>query len=150
MIRNTALFLGLVAMAVLLWSSSDDALPEPSNSRGATVYQEYCYRCHGTNGEGGQGRFPIRDKALWTLGVDTVISTIIFGARGDVRSNEHGIRTGMPPAPYNDADIAELTMHVMRLIAKRPISVTPADVARVKQQHIEALRARLGVKGRSE
>lgn len=150
MIRNTALFLGLVAMAVLLWSVSGDAVPENPNSRGATVYREYCYRCHGMSGEGGEGRFPIQDKALWKLGVDTVISTIAFGARGEVRSNEHGVRKGMPPAPYNDADIAEVTMYAMRVIAKRPTTVTPADVARVKQEHIDALRVRLGAVGQSE
>jgi mono/diheme cytochrome c family protein len=150
MIRNTALFLGLAAMALLLWSVSGDAVPEPPNSRGAAVYQEYCYRCHGMNGEGGEDRFPIRDKAVWTLGVDTVISTIAFGARGDVRANAHGVRKGMPPAPYNDADIAEVTMYVMRVIAKRPSTVTSADVARVKQRHIEALRTRLGAVGQSK
>lgn len=144
MIRNTALFLGLVAIAAVLWSVSGDAVPEPSNSRGAAVYREYCYRCHGMEGEGGEGRFPIRGKALWTMSVDTVIATITFGATGSLRPNDEGVRKGMPPAPYNDADIAEVTSYVMRVIGKRNELVTATDVARVKREHLEALRLRLG------
>lgn len=143
MIRNTALFLGLVAIAIVLWSVSGDAGPEPPNSRGAAVYREYCYRCHGMNGEGGDGRFPLRDKAIWAKGVDTVITTIAYGASGALRTNDQGVRKGMPPAPYNDADIAEVTMYAMRVIANRPTTVSAADVARVKREHLEVLRLRL-------
>lgn len=144
MIRNTALFLGLVAIAAVLWSVSGDAVPEPPNSRGAAVYREYCYRCHGMDGEGGDDRFPIRQKALWSMSVDTVIITIAFGASGALPPNGQGVRKGMPPAPYNDADIAEVTMYVMRVIGKRSVKITATDVARVKREHLDALRIRLG------
>lgn len=144
MIRNTALFLGLVAIAAVVWSVSGDAVPELPNGRGAAVYREYCFRCHGTNGEGGEGRYPIREHLLVSMDVDTVISTIAFGASGALRPNDQGVRKGMPPAPYNDADVAEVTAYVMRSIAKRSVTITAEDVARVKREHLEALRRRLG------
>lgn len=144
MIRNTALFLGLVVIAAVVWSVSGDAVPEPPTSRGAAVYREYCFRCHGTDGEGGEGRFPLRNRSLWSMNVDTVITTIAFGASGALRPNDQGVRKGMPPAPYNDADVAEVTSYVMRSIAKRSVTVSAEDVARVKREHLEALRRRLG------
>ncbi len=144
MIRNTALFLGLVAIAAVVWSVSGDAVPEPPNGRGAAVYREYCFRCHGANGEGGEGRYPLQGRSLWSMDIDTVITTIAFGASGALRPNDQGVRQGMPPAPYNDADVAEVTSYVMRLIAKRSAIVTAEDVARVKREHLEALRRRLG------
>jgi mono/diheme cytochrome c family protein len=78
------------------------------------------------------------------MDVDTVISTIAFGASGALRPNHQGVRKGMPPAPYNDADVAEVTAYVMRSIAKRSVTITTEDVARVKREHLEALRRRLG------
>ncbi len=141
--RNSALFLGLLAIAVVVWSVSGDADPEPPTNRGAALYQDYCYRCHGSRGEGGDGRYPIRNKQIWSMGVDTVITTIAFGASGSVHPSANGARKGMPPAPYSDAEIAEVTMFVMQTIANRTVTVTAADVARVKLEFQRALRVRL-------
>lgn len=150
MMRNAALFLGMLAIAVVVWSVSGDAVPEPPTNRGAALYREYCFRCHGASGEGGDGRYPIRNKQIWSMGVDTVITTIAFGASGSLHPRQNGARKGMPPAPYTDAEIAEVTMFVMQSIANRAVAVTAADVARVKLEYQRALRARLNAVNSSQ
>jgi hypothetical protein len=46
----------------------------------------------------------------------------------------------MVASPYNDADIAQVSMYAMKLIGSRDVTVTEQDVQRVREQHAKNVR----------
>jgi hypothetical protein len=55
---------------------------------------------------------------------------------------KNGTRRSMVASPYNDADIAQVSMYAMRLIGRRDVEVTEQDVMRVRQQHTKNVRGK--------
>jgi hypothetical protein len=52
----------------------------------------------------------------------------------------NGTRRSMVASPYNDADIAQVSMYAMKLIGSRDVTVTEQDVQRVREQHAKNVR----------
>ena len=131
---NTALF--LIAMLMFGTSSTQNLTAQPQVDRGREVYSEYCQRCHGTQG---QGPSNIRTKNVWASPVDSLVKVIAYGARGHM-TMRNGTRRSMVASPYNDADIAQVSMYAMKLIGSRDVTVTEQDVQRVREQHAKNVR----------
>jgi mono/diheme cytochrome c family protein len=137
MLRNTALFLilGSILAALTIISCG----PRPA-SRGAQVYADYCTRCHGTDGAGGEGLYGLVGRAIWTMPKDSLVRTLVYGAGGSRMTEKDGVRMGMPPAPYTDEEIAEVATYVYSAIGKRTVTVTVQDVQAVRRAQAERLR----------
>lgn len=133
MTRNTALFL---AAMLVVHVSTQQVAAQAQPDRGRAVFTEYCQRCHGAQGEGPAG---IREKSVWKSPVDSLIKVVTFGARGHM-AMPNGTRRSMVASPYNDADIAQVSMYVMKLIGNRDVAVSDQDVQRVRQQHSKNVR----------
>lgn len=127
---NTALFLALTATTVILASCTGKQ--ESVSKRAADVYEQYCLRCHGTDGSGGDSPYDIRKREIWRKPPQELLRVLAFGASGRTVYGEPGVRLGMPPAPYSDEDLAAVAMYAMREIGGRDVTVTAADVALVR------------------
>ncbi len=132
---STALF--LVAMMTLL-ASAQRTLAQQQAERGRAIFSEYCQRCHGAQG---QGPANISKKSVWQWPVDSLVKVIAYGAPGHM-TMKNGTRRSMVASPYNDADIAQVSMYAMKLIGKRDVEVTEQDVLRVRQQHTKNVRGK--------
>ena len=132
---STALF--LVAMMTLLASAQRTSAQQEAE-RGKAIFSEYCQRCHGAQG---QGPANISKKSVWQWPVDSLVKVIAYGAPGHM-TMKNGTRRSMVASPYNDADIAQVSIYAMRLIGKRDVEVTEQDVQRVRQQHMKNVRGK--------
>jgi|GEM_PF-550971 len=135
MVWNTALLLLTTALSC---SAVINLSAGTQNDRGRAIYTEYCLRCHGTKG---QGPVSIQQKEIWNKPIDELIRIVAFGARG-LMSMSNGTRRGMPAAPYSDAEIAQVSMYVTQLVAKKDVLITEQDVVRVRQQHTKSVRGK--------
>lgn len=107
--------------------------------KGAALFHGYCLRCHG---EYGTGSVKISDNPVWTKDPASLIRIIAFGARGPAY-NGKGYHRGMPPAPYNDEEIALVAMYAMQQIGKRDVTISTDDVRQVRRQHIDSVRRKM-------
>ncbi|HRK04836.1 MAG TPA: cytochrome c [Chlorobiota bacterium] len=138
MSRNTARFLissGVVVVAAVavvtgfVMSPNNDSL-----NRGQTVYDEYCLRCHGAEGAGGDGLVTVQGRAVLKDDPQKLISTLLYGASGSVDRHGTAARASMPPIPYNDKDVAAVATFVLQRIAGRSIVIREEDVSRVRSR----------------
>lgn len=132
---STALF--LVAMVTLLASAQRTSAQQQAE-RGRAIFSEYCQRCHGTQG---QGPANISKNSVWQWPVDSLVKVIAYGAPGHM-TMKNGTRRSMVASPYNDADIAQVSMYAMKLIGRRDVDITEQDVQRVRQQHMKNVRGK--------
>lgn len=107
--------------------------------RGARLYQNYCQRCHGTDGAGSVN---ISRNPVWTKEPIELAKIIAFGARGPSATGKEFHRA-MPPAPYNDEEIALVTAYAMQTIGRRDVSITTADVRNARRQHLDSVRRKI-------
>ncbi len=87
---------------------ADQEMLNFANSYTNAIYGDYCAACHGSNGQGAEGRFPslLDDDWLYGGNVDAIQETITYG------------REGMMPAfkgEISDAEIAKLADFVIGL-----------------------------------
>lgn len=137
MVWNTALFLLTTALSC---SAAINVSAGTQNDRGRAIYTEYCLRCHGAEG---QGPASIQQKEIWNKPIDELIRVVTFGARGSM-SMSNGTRRGMPASPYSDAEIAQVSMYVTQLVAKKDVLITEQDVQRVRRIHGKTVRQKFG------
>jgi alcohol dehydrogenase (quinone), cytochrome c subunit len=108
-------------------------------ARGARLYQNYCERCHGTDGAGSVN---IVRNNVWAKEPTDLVKIIAFGARGPSASG-NGFHRAMPPAPYNDEEIALVTMYTMQSIGKRDVVISTDEVRRARQQHLDSVQRKI-------
>lgn len=143
MVMKSSVLYYLIAVVALAVAAFVSAESQPSADRGRDVYAQYCQRCHGSDGSGGKGLHKIQDRQVWRQPSRDLILVLAFGASGRNVSGEAGLRLGMPPAPYSDADLAAVAVYAMKTIGKRDIKIKTEDVKAAKQAHLQALNARL-------
>jgi mono/diheme cytochrome c family protein len=108
-------------------------------AQGERLYRSYCQRCHGANGE---GSFNISRSSLWSKQPTDLVKIIAFGARGP-SSPTKGFHRAMPPAPYNDEQIAHVAMYVMQTIGRRDVVVSVEEVRRTRRQHLDSIQRKI-------
>ncbi len=135
--RNTARFLVLLACAAVIPLFAG-CTSRPA-SRGERIYAEYCQRCHGENGAGGEGLYTLVGRPIWLMPKDSLLRTLAYGASGSATS-AHDVRMGMPPIPYTDEEIADVATYVFDAVGKRTVKVTVDDVRAVRAAQQERLR----------
>ena len=135
---NVVLFLGLAA-STLVFAIRSGASGSVSD-RGRVGYDQYCQRCHGSDGSGGKGPYDIRTREVWKSEPRDLILVLAFGASGRTVYGQPGIRLGMPPAPYSDEDLAAVAMYAMQNIGKRTVKITAEEVSVVKAEHLARMR----------
>ena len=107
--------------------------------RGAQLYRNYCERCHGTDGAGSVN---ISRNTVWAKEPTELVKIIAFGARGPSSSGKRFHRA-MPPAPYNDEEIALVTMYTMQSIGKRDVTISTEEVRRARLKHLDSVQRKI-------
>lgn len=125
----------LVVSASIALARTNDS----TQIKGATLFRNYCLRCHGANGA---GTVNIVQNPIWSKEPSALVRIIAFGARGP-SSKANGYHRAMPPAPYNDEEIALVTMYAMQQIGHRDVVITPEEVRKTRKQHLDSIRRRI-------
>ncbi|MBU3698837.1 MAG: cytochrome c [Candidatus Kapabacteria bacterium] len=130
----------LLVTALVFGESTMMAVPiDTALVNGERLYRNYCQRCHGTNGE---GSFNILRSDVWAKQPTDLVKVIAFGARGPSSSGK-GYHRAMPPAPYNDAEIAQVAMYAMQTIGRREVVLSEAEVRRTRQLHLDSIQRKI-------
>ena len=82
------------------------AAPLGQASRGAEVYREYCARCHGDGGEGGEVRGSIVDPSYLALVTNQALRSVVVAGRTDL--GMPGYRELVPGKAMSDREIADV------------------------------------------
>ncbi len=102
-------------------------------SKGEQLFAGYCLRCHGADLKGAIVQADVSTRPVWKEHPDSLVKILVFGASGVPSHDEVGKRT-MPPVPYTDQEIAELTQYLLKTIANRTETVTAQHVSDVRRQ----------------
>lgn len=98
---------------------------------GRTLYEHHCADCHGSQGEGRDGRYPALTDSAAVTGADPVnlVKLIALGAVAPSTPLQPRPHT-MPPSAHrlNAAEIAALTNHLRERWGHSPRPVTPDEV----------------------
>ncbi len=109
--------------------------------RGATVYKELCFSCHGDDGRGtpqpgaasGLLMAPSLAGAPRVEGHrDYVVKTLLHGLDGPLDGKLYGAGVMVPMGTNRDEWVASIASYVRNSFGNRGSFVTPADVARVR------------------
>jgi glucose/arabinose dehydrogenase/mono/diheme cytochrome c family protein len=97
----------------LLVSAQTASSESPANAdqiaRGKRLYAQYCFMCHQGSGLGAPGVFPPLAKSDFLAGdPDPSIRGLVAGLTGKILVNGVEYNGVMPPAPFNDEQIADV------------------------------------------
>ncbi|GBD06796.1 Cytochrome c-552 [bacterium HR21] len=101
--------------------------------RGKQIYDSYCKTCHQANGQGIPGVYPPLAKSDYLQDKRKVIHALVFGLSGPITVNGKKFNGVMPPAPYNDQDLAAVLTYVYNSFGNPGGIVTPEEVAAVRK-----------------
>jgi mono/diheme cytochrome c family protein len=106
--------------------------------RGATIYNELCFACHGTDGMGTPKPElsttmapPLAGSPRVNGHRDYIVKAVLHGLTGPV-DNRTYTDVMMPMGVNNDEWVAAIASYVRRSFGNSSSFVTPADVARVR------------------
>lgn len=88
------------------------------------------------------GSVKISSNPIWTKEPSDLVRIIAFGARGPSTKGV-GYHRAMPPAPYNDEQIALVAMYAMQQIGKRDVAISTDDVRQIRRQHLDNVRRKM-------
>ncbi len=109
------------------------APPAAVMQRGKQIYESYCKTCHQANGQGIPGVYPPLAKSDYLKDKQAVIRALVFGLSGKIVVNGKTYNGVMPPAPYNDADIAAALTYVYNSFGNGGGIITPEEVAAIRK-----------------
>ncbi len=115
-------------------------VPATMLQRGKQIYESYCRTCHQANGQGIPGMYPPLAKSDFLQDKRRVIHALVFGLSGSITVNGKQFNGVMPPAPYNDEDLAAVLTYVYNSFGNPGGSVTPEEVAAVRKAGKQALQ----------
>ncbi len=101
--------------------------------RGKQIFDSYCKTCHQANGQGIPGVYPPLAKSDFLRDKQKVIHALVFGLSGPITVNGKKFNGVMPPAPYNDQDLAAVLTYVYNSFGNPGGVVTPEEVAAVRK-----------------
>ncbi len=108
--------------------------------RGATIYNELCFSCHGDDGRGAEraegggaaSAPPLAGSARVTGHRDHVIKVLLHGMTGPLNGTSY-LDVMIPMGMQNDEWIAAVGSYVRNAFGNRAPFITPAEVARVRE-----------------
>lgn len=108
-------------------------VPTATLQRGKQIYDSYCKTCHQSQGQGIPGVYPPLAKSDYLQDKQKVIRALVFGLSGPITVNGKKYNGVMPPAPYNDEDIAAVLTYVYNSFGNSGGVITAAEVAAVRK-----------------
>jgi mono/diheme cytochrome c family protein/glucose/arabinose dehydrogenase len=107
--------------------------------RGATIYNELCFSCHGDDGRGAEragsataSAPPLAGSARVTGHRDHVIRVLLHGMTGPINGVNY-LDVMIPMGMQNDEWIASVGSYIRNAFGNRAPVITPEDVARVRE-----------------
>jgi glucose/arabinose dehydrogenase len=115
MIRAFVLFVltfGLIS-SFAFEALSDPAVSKEQLARGSQLYARYCFMCHQAGGQGSQPTFPpLAESDFLAADKDRSVRILITGLKGPITVRNQVYNNIMPPAPYNDQELADVLSFV--------------------------------------
>lgn len=136
-----------ISSLVILWqlaaglaraSSAENetgAISKEQMARGSQLYARYCYMCHQSSGQGMAPTFPPLAKSdFLAADKERSIRILITGLNGAVTVNGNLFNGVMPPAPYDDAQLADVLTFVHNSFGNSNGPVTAQQVAKIRSE----------------
>jgi nitrite reductase (NO-forming) len=95
---------------------------------GKTLYNQSCFACHQSNGEGLAGAFPPLAKADYLNNQDKTIDAVIHGLSGEITVNGKKYNSMMPPQMLTDEEAANVLTFIYNSWGNKGNEVTPEMV----------------------
>ncbi|MBT0810375.1 nitrite reductase, copper-containing [Litoribacter ruber] len=108
------------ALAEVAALSKDDRV-----AKGKTLYNQSCFACHQSNGEGMAGAFPPLAKADYLNNKDKAIDAVIHGLSGEITVNGKKYNGVMPPQTLSDEDAANVLTFIYNSWGNDGSEITP-------------------------
>ena len=115
--------------------------PAPANmtkadriKAGELIFNQSCFACHQSNGQGLPGVFPPLAKSDYLFAdIDRAIHGVIKGNQGEMVVNGQKFNQVMPPQNLNDDQIANVLTFVLNSWGNEHEAIEPARVAKVRE-----------------
>ncbi len=114
-------------------SATVAGVPAATMQRGKQIYESYCRTCHQANAQGIPGMYPPLAGSDFLTNKQQVIHALVFGLSGPITVKGKTYNGVMPPAPYNDEDIAAVLTYVYNSFGNPGGIVTAEEVAAVRK-----------------
>jgi mono/diheme cytochrome c family protein len=128
----------LIYLLLLLFavSACEDPELKASIERGASVYTEFCVRCHMSEGIDTSNRYPPLAGSNWlTEKRKETIHATKYGLRGDIEVNGVAYRDIMVPQGLSDEEVADVLNYIMNSWGnKQEMKVTPEEVKTIPKK----------------
>ncbi|HWF20187.1 MAG TPA: PQQ-dependent sugar dehydrogenase, partial [Verrucomicrobiae bacterium] len=133
-----------VAVLLLLWQltgsvfasvSETQSVSKEQMDRGSRLYAQYCFLCHQSNGRGVPSAFPPLAKSdFLAADKERSIRILITGLNGAITVNSNVFNGVMPPAPYDDKQLADVLTFVHNSFGNSNGPVTFEQVKKIHDQ----------------
>jgi nitrite reductase (NO-forming) len=102
-------------------------------AHGETIFNQTCFACHQSTGQGIPGVFPPLAGSDFLLADPLrAVGVVLNGLAGPVTVNGVRYEGAMPPMPLSDKDAAAVISYVLQAWGNAGPTVTTAEVARVR------------------
>lgn len=109
--------------------------------RGMEVYNQFCVRCHQSNGMGGAAAPPLSKSAFVNGDKERLIKLVIKGMNGKIERQGKVYNLSMPGFPFvPHKDLAQALSYVRSSFENDSDEVTTKDVIKVKVRTIQRNR----------
>lgn len=137
-IVQLALAFCLLFAAFLMAARAETRPLEPATEqmqRGRQLYAQYCFMCHQSNGKGVPSFFPpIAKSDFLATDKERSIRILITGLSGAVTVNNNVYNGVMPPAPYNNEQLADVLTFVHNSFGNSNGPVSVEQVRKIRGQ----------------
>ncbi len=112
-----------------------------NEQRGMEVYNQFCMRCHLSNGQGGASAPPLAGSAIVEGKKETLIKLVIKGLNGKIQRQGKEYNLSMPAFPFvPHKDLAQALSYIRQSFGNNASEVSLKDVLKVKVQTIHRER----------
>ena len=136
-LRAMAVYLKLLPSSPVETRAAATAAPGRDWGRGQKIYQDYCEKCHGTEGQGVAGAYPALagNRAVTMAITSNLVQSVLYG--GFAPATVANPRPyGMPPyvLQLSDDEVAAVLTYIRNAWGQRASAVGAFDVSRQRER----------------
>ena len=127
----------LILWQIVTWHAAAAAptITQPQLDRGGQLYARYCFMCHQSIGQGVPPSFPPLAKSdFLAADKERSIRILITGLNGAITVRGQLYNGVMPPAPYDDEQLADVLTYVHNNFGNTNGPVTVAQVRKIRAE----------------
>ena len=109
--------------------------------RGAKVYNQFCLRCHGPQGEGTAAAPPLSNSDFVVGNKERLVKIVTHGMKGKIERNGKVFDLAMPAFPMiTHEDLAHLLSYIRSSFGNQASTINTKEVLKTKIEHVERLK----------